>query len=267
MEADLFAALAERIFIDDAPLWCGPTLAAALHTDIIEAKAVKIQPMREELPDNDAPFEEELSHWEGEPGDEHFDNDEPGEAPDGHHDWEPDPARNLPNPKKLPHNDGKPSARKTGQGQKERKDGRPAIPGEETQIRALKQDHYAYHCQISLATQAPRRLAPKGSYAELAENRSKIIDAHHPDYAGAAGARHAGNLLILSHVEHHRIGRRLSREQIRDALKVARPHEVVFGDSESSRTVDGVIADVLVPSTGEVIPIFFTLEHRDYWLR
>ena len=257
VETALFAAFAERVFVEVAPLWCGPALAAALHADIVEAKA--------------APVEQASAKIEGVLySDDHDDEDEegePGEAPSGHYDWVPDPSKNLPNPGDLPDNDGKPKPDKAIDKDRQKKRERPSVAGEEAQIRALKQDHYAFHCQISLASSLPGKLAPRGSYVDLAENRSQMIDAHHPDYAGASGARHAGNLLILSHAEHHRIGRKLSREQIRRALQTARPHNVVFRWGTQTRNVDGVIADVVVHSTGEVVSIFFTLAHRDYWLR
>jgi hypothetical protein len=208
----------------------------------------------------------EPEHEEPQVHDEGREQD-PDEAPTGHYDWTPNPGRNVPNPGELPENDGKPEPdTPSGRDRKPRRD-RIAVPGEEAQINALKEDHYAFHCQLSLARNEPAKLAPSGSYVELAENRAKMIDAHHAGYTGARGARHAGNLLILSHVEHHRVGRKLSREQVRSALVDARPHQVTFGKGRARRAVEGVIAEVLVPSTGEIIPIFFTLEHRDYWLR
>ena len=259
VENALFMAVAERMFVEHAPLWCGPALGAALNTDIIEAKATaeeKRQTAEHELVDDAKPEN---------PGDDG--HSDPDEAPPGHYGWTPEPRRNVPTPGELPENDGKPEPGKQTDRNRNPKRERAAVPGEEAQIKALKEDHYAFHCQISLATNEPAKLAPAGSYVELAENRAKMIDAHHAEYAGARGARHAGNLLILSHVEHHRVGRQLSREQIRAALADARQHQVTFGKGWTLRTVEGVVADVPVPSTGEIIPIFFTLEHRDYWLR
>lgn len=259
VESALFMAIAERIFVQSAPLWCGPTLAAALNTDIVEAKAAAEQKLdfEEPLEADEKPLDE----------DEPIGEVEPEEAPIGHYNWTPDPARNVPHPAPLTEKHGKSEPEKPAERDKNRKRERAAVPGEEDQIRDLKQNHYAFHCQISLASHAPAKLAPAGSYVELAENRAKMIDAHHADYAGASGARHAGNLLILSHVEHHKVGRQLSREQVRAALRDARPRQVVFGKGRQRKTVEGVVADVLVAATGEIISIFFTLDHRDYWLR
>lgn len=78
--------------------------------------------------------------------------------------------------------------------------------------------------------------------------------------------RHAGNLLILSHLEHHRVGRRLSREQITQALKAANPKTITFGNGDGAKVVTGVVADVLIPTTGEVVSLFFTDWHKRYWL-
>jgi hypothetical protein len=259
VESALFMAIAERVFEERAPLWCGPALGAALNADIIEAKAVAEEKRQAD--------EAEADGSEGQRARDDDGDADPDEAPTGHYDWTPDPGRNVPNPGELPENDGKPEPDKPSDRDKKTKRDRVEVPGEEAQIKALKEDHYAFHCQISLARNEPAKLAPAGSYVELAENRAKMIDAHHADYAGARGARHAGNLLILSHVEHHRVGRKLSREQVRSALIDARPHRVTFGKGVASRVVEGVVAEVLVPSTGEIVPIFFTQKHRDYWLR
>lgn len=258
VESALFMAIAERVFEEHAPLWCGPALGAALNTDIIEAKAVAEEKRQAHGAEPDGGQGQQPREDDG--------DRDPDEAPTGHYNWTIDPSRNLPNPGKLPENDGQSEPDKPADRDKKKRD-RPAVPREEAQIKALKEDHYAFHCQISLARNEPAKLAPAGSYVEMAENRAKMIDAHHVDYAGARGARHAGNLLILSHVEHHRVGRKLSREQVRSALVDARPHRVTFGKGRARRALEGVVAEVLVPSTGEIIPMFFTLEHRDYWLR
>jgi len=94
-----------------------------------------------------------------------------------------------------------------------------------------------------------------------------MVEAHHADPFGAKGARHSGNLLILSRVEHHRCGGVLSRAQITEALKNAKPRTLRFGKRSKAKNVAGVVAKVSVPSTGEVIPIFFTQEHRAHWLQ
>jgi hypothetical protein len=46
----------------------------------------------------------------------------------------------------------------------------------------LKQNQYAWHCQVCLATKPPTELAPHGSYVEAAENRQKVMEAHHLDH-------------------------------------------------------------------------------------
>lgn len=74
-------------------------------------------------------------------------------------------------------------------------------------------------------------------------------------------------MLILSHLNHHRYGRHISRDQITDALKAGgKPHQVTFASGTSSTVVEGVVVEIPLPATGGTVPIFFTRWHREYWL-
>jgi hypothetical protein len=140
------------------------------------------------------------------------------------------------------------------------------VVAEDIQRVQLKTDHYASHCQIELARRSPEELAPIGSYAQHAENRIRMLEGHHPDKTSAGGARHAGNLLILSKVNHDGIGTRLSRADITQALRDRwTPNRIARADG--STWLEGGIAQAVDRVSSEPIPIFFTNWHRDYWLK
>ena len=204
-----FDALAERVFERSAPPYCAPTLERALH--------FKVQQVQK-------PTNSNASHGEDEPFDD--DDDDPAETPKAHHDWKPDATKNIPSPAPLDDLPKKTASAKNPA--TSRKPQRAAVPKEAEHIQSLKEKHYAWHCQIALAGQEPATLAPKRSYAEHQENRKRLIDAHHPDLVEAGGARHAGNVLILSHLSHHRYGRHLARKQITEALQ-AGGRAIAFG--------------------------------------
>jgi hypothetical protein len=261
VEAALFRALAERIFVEGAPQFCFAVLSAALETNIVEAKSRGTARVSHEEHEEHSEEQEPIDPAETKAAN----SDEPGQAPTAHHNWEANPKKNLPDPKPIPASSDATAAKP--QNKPASPSSRARVPVEEVQLASLKEDHYAWHCQIGLGRTIPSELAPVGSYVEIQENRSKLIDAHHADAVDAGGGRHAGNVLILSHFEHHRIGRRLSRDQITQALKSAAQRTVTFSNGADSKDVDGFLANVVVPSTGETVLIFFTAWHRAYWLQ
>lgn len=197
------------------------------------------------------------------PEQDDFDDSTPeedvGESTQPHPGVPPNPQRNQPKPGEL----------YTGGEVRNVKRGptitRPQVVAEDIQRRQLKIEHYASHCQMELARKTLEELAPAGSYAEHAENRVRMMEAHHPDKTSANGARHAGNLLILSKVNHEGIGTRLSRAEITEALRERWvPHQIK--QSDGAVWLNGGIASAVDKLTGEVIPFFFTSWHRDYWL-
>ena len=196
---------------------------------------------------------------------------EPGGTKRTHRGRYPDPSKNLPEPGKLPTSvtGSRKHSEDRGKGDG---DGRKSPKVEEIQIRNLKQNHYAWHCQICLTERAIDQLAPANSYVEIQENRRRIIVAHHPDQVNAGGARHAGNILILCNYHHQFLGDRISRQDVTKALrKTAYSYTVVFGTSIHGKTnkknVSGKIVTITVPLQGERIKCFFTEHHADYWLQ
>ena len=142
---------------------------------------------------------------------------------------------------------------------------------EETQKEDLKRNQYAWHCQFCLAEHSPEQLAPAKSYAEIKENRSQMIEAHHADQVNAGGARHAGNIIISCSYHHDYLGDRLSRAGITAGLKnTAVNYEIVFKTHDKGdlveKIVSGKIITVNIFSPNESVKCFFTDWHSKYWL-
>jgi hypothetical protein len=238
----LTKAIVDIIFVKPRPRYLSAVLKEALNTRTRDFVAQQEEEYQSDGYEDVAPREEV------------------GESDQPHPGSEPDPLRNNPNPGNL-YTGG-------GGGQKdERKPAKeqPEVRTESIQRAQLKRDHYAAHCQIELARRSIEELAPVGSYAQQAENRIFMLQAHHPDKKSVGGARHAGNLLILSKVNHDGIGTRLSRADITQALRDRwTKHRILRADGSS--WLEGGIAVAFDRVKGEEIPIFFTEWHRDYWL-
>ncbi len=241
----LTKAIADIVFVKPRPRYLSSVLKDALRH-----RARDFRPAQE-------PDSYEQDGYDNKPGEE-----EAGESSQPHPGSDPDPGRNNPNPGELYSGGGggiRIITRMTGSN-------RPQVVTEDVQRLQLKTSHYASHCQIELARRSPGELAPAGSYAQFAENRIGMLEAHHPDKTSAGGARHAGNLLILSKVNHDWIGTRLSRGDVTKALRDRwTPHRIAQPDG--SAWLDGGIAQAIDRVSGDAIPIFFTNEHRDYWLK
>jgi len=204
-------------------------------------------------------FEPEFRQAEPDEYEEGSGDEDVTESAQPHPGADPDPKRNTPNPGQLY---GGGEVRIVTRGPSI---SRPQVVTEEIQRKQLKTDTYAAHCQMDLARLPPKELAAAGSYAQHFENRIWMMQAHHPDKVSASGARHAGNMLILSKVNHERIGTRLSRGDITEALRKRWvPHKIMNPDG--SLWLDGGIATAIDKVTGDTIPIYFDTWHRDYWL-
>jgi hypothetical protein len=192
------------------------------------------------------------------------DEGEPGESLFGHSPFDPDPAKNLPKPTQF-ESTPRVVLRETRTVWRETKTA-PAL--EQEHIELLKTTHYASHCQMCLCERSPSELAPTGSYVEWQEVRRRIIEAHHLDPKGGGGVRHAGNLILLCKLHHDNYGRRLTRETLTTALrKRAKKRNISFGaESVNRQDLIGRVLKVLIPDSGEVVEIFFTNEHAEYWL-
>ena len=194
---------------------------------------------------------------------------EPREAAMGHSPFEPDPERNKPEPAPIPTEPaGRPLSgrpKSVTSGASGRGDGsRQTTQLEKDHRDALKRDHYSSHCQMCLCERSPQELAPAGSYVEWEEVRRNIVDAHHADLVSAGGARHAGNLILLCRLHHDNYGRQLNRAAITAAIR--RDHEERTISFDEDWPVQGQQIELVIPGTGEVIKLFFTDHHIEYWL-
>ena len=194
------------------------------------------------------------------------------EAIFGHSPFEPDPTRNAPEPRPI-------SAKPTRTPRLESVDEMPAgnkrdvaakrVPElEKEHIETLKRNHYGSHCQMCLCERSPQELAPTGSYIEWEEVRRRVVEAHHLDLKSARGVRHAGNLILLCKLHHDNFGRRLTRMMITAALKRRnKGKRIRFGQEDDVKSeVNGRVVELRIPDTGEIIRIFFTPQHADFWL-
>ena len=192
-----------------------------------------------------------------------------GEAVSGHSPFEPDPTRNIPNPSPFssrPPRNLRRVTRRRGSAGAEDGDGRSNQSSElETEhTESLKRLQYASHCQMCLCERPPGQLAPEGSYIEPEEVRRKIVEAHHVDLRSAGGARHAGNLILLCTLHHDNFGRRLTRPSITDALLNHSKKQIIrFGVDTD---VEGQVIRLVIPDTGDIVSLFFTDHHAEYWL-
>ncbi len=240
LDDTLMEAIADIVFKKPRPRYLGIVLKGALSQ-----RAQDFQPVFKQAEQDDY--------------DDDADEKDVGESEQPHPGSAPQPERNNPNPGEL-YAGGQVRMVTRGPTSK-----RKQVVAEDIQRKQLKRQHYAAHCQMELAVKPLEVLAPAGSYAEYAENRIWMVQAHHPDKTSTQGARHAGNLLILSKVNHDAIGTRLSRADITDALRSRwSPHQILKPDG--SVWLDGGITGAIDKVTGEVIPFFFTRWHRDYWL-
>jgi|RhiMetdeSRZDD1v2_1073273.scaffolds.fasta_scaffold21955_7 hypothetical protein len=148
--------------------------------------------------------------------------------------------------------------------------GRSIVEEEAMQVEDLKQNQYAWHCQVCLGMSQPAQLAPAQSYAARRLNRQKMVEVHHVDQVHAGGARHAGNLLLLCHHHHDHLGDAMSRQEVARALRIAtqgaKRRFWAASGGQRSRIVDGYIASVPLLSRDDSIAIFFTVSHADFWL-
>ena len=208
--------------------------------------------------------------WDEQSEDQENDsNGETAEAIFGHSPFQPDGSRNLPKPGPIPDNPKSIPSRRGNRAGEERPDQDDGSSGptpglEKEHVELLKLEHYASHCQMCLCERPPQELAPEGSYIFAEEVRRRIVQAHHADLKSAGGARHAGNLILLCKLHHDNFGRRLTRMGINAALRGNVEKRVILFEPDTE--VKGQQIRYVIPDTGEVIRLFFTDHHADFWL-
>jgi hypothetical protein len=174
---------------------------------------------------------------------------------------------NKPDPKHPIRDSGKTDEGQDHSSKKNATSARSKSKSEKKQIKILKEKQYALNCQACLTGSPPNKLAPQGSYAYQPENRKLLIEAHHPHPVHDGGARHAGNILILCHYHHGKLGNLLSRKSIITALREnCRPHKLTFSDNGSSIEIEGKIIDIPLSTIDPLTSLFFTQQHYELWL-
>lgn len=265
------AIAAQLVFKPSArPVHC-LALERALELEIRDPSYGRPHATSPDAEDEDHVADTEDAEAQEEAGDEGGGGDaDPGEAVFGHSPFEPDPSRNTPHPGPISSSAAATSRRsgRSGNGSAGGGETKPAPELELKHIEALKRSHYASHCQMCVCERTPHDLAPPGSYIQWEEVRRRVVEAHHVDLKSAGGARHAGNLILLCKFHHDNYGRRLTRAAITEALQGDTVDKVIrFGvDGEAVTEVEGRQIELMIPDTGEVVEIFFTAQHADYWL-
>ena len=216
----------------------------------------------------DASDEDTAEENTSELGHEDEANDGLGEAVGGHSPFTPDPERNRPKPGPISNESTGRSRGSKGQSGSQgsgEDDGRRQTPEfEKKHIEELKHDHYASHCQMCLCEHPPGELAPVGSYIESEEVRQSVVHAHHTDLVSAGAVRHAGNLILLCKLHHDNYGRQFTRAGVTGALRDS-PKQMSICFDEASQ-VTGWQIEFTISGTGEIVKLFFTDHHVEYWL-
>ena len=75
-------------------------------------------------------------------------------------------------------------------------------------------------------------------------------------------------MILLCKLHHDNYGRRLTRAAVTAPLRGEKKDMVVYyGNSgEALSDVKGQTIEFMIPDTGEIVEIFFTHEHADFWL-
>ena len=223
------------------------------------------RPVTPEATDGEDGADDDAEVWD--------DEQEIGQATEGHAPFVPDPTRNVPTPQPVPERSsgGQRQHKHSGgtvvhtKGKREQ-DFQPEL--EKEQVDNLKARHYASHCQMCLCERAPSDLAPRNSYVQWEEVRRSVIHGHHVDPKSGGGARHVGNIILLCKFHHDNIGRRLTRDAITSALRSdSRSKRLEFDVAEGETiALDGYEIEITILDTGEIVTLFFTKEHVNYWL-
>ncbi|AZV18962.1 hypothetical protein [Mesorhizobium sp. M7A.F.Ce.TU.012.03.2.1] len=141
---------------------------------------------------------------------------------------------------------------------------------EEDQKRALKQEHYGYHCQACLGAMEVLKAAPPGTYVFAPGYRQRFLHAHHVQHRQNGGALGAGNLLVLCEYHHRLFGDQLSRALVLAGLAEATPLKRAFPVDEAGerlRRRSGLLARTALSAPPFEARLYFTEEHAAAWRR
>ncbi|HEY7810957.1 MAG TPA: hypothetical protein VIA98_11305 [Allosphingosinicella sp.] len=141
---------------------------------------------------------------------------------------------------------------------------------EEDQKRALKQEHYGYHCQACLGAMEVLRAAPPGTYVFAPGYRQRFLHAHHVQHRQNGGMLGAGNLLVLCEYHHRLFGDQLSRLLVLAGLANATPLKRAFPEDEAGEKLQrrsGLLARIPLSAAPFEARLYFTEQHAVAWRR
>lgn len=141
---------------------------------------------------------------------------------------------------------------------------------EEDQKRALKQEHYGYHCQACVGAMEVLKAAPVGTYVFAPGYRQRFLHAHHVQHRQNGGMLGAGNLLVLCEYHHRLFGDQLSRELVLAALADATAIKRAFPEDETGEKLQrrsGLLARMPLSAAPFEARFYFTEEHAAAWRR
>ena len=141
---------------------------------------------------------------------------------------------------------------------------------EEDQKRALKQEHYGYHCQACLGAMEVLKAAPPGTYVFAPGYRQRLLHAHHVQHRQNGGGLGASNLLVLCEYHHRLFGDRLSREMVLAGLATSTPVKRAFPEDEAGERLQrraGLLVSMPLSAVPFEARLYFTGEHAAAWRR
>lgn len=139
---------------------------------------------------------------------------------------------------------------------------------EEDQKRALKQEHYGYHCQACIGEMEVLKAAPPGTYVYAPGYRQRLLHAHHVEHRQNGGGLGAGNLLVLCEFHHRLWGDALSRGSVLAALAQATALKRSFPTDEAGKVLQshlGLLVKVSISTAPFEARLYFTVEHAAAW--
>ena len=142
---------------------------------------------------------------------------------------------------------------------------------QDKEVRNWLLNEYKAHCQICLAGKKENELVPNETYGVDPEHRVKIVEAAHADLSKEGGSDDLDNRLLLCLYHHQGMGDKY-RQEILSALKNEGVKNSPFNNSnDKGYTIQTKILGH--QSIGSLkrekgnIKIFFTEEHKNYWLK
>lgn len=255
-----FSALAERIFAPGSP----PFLAYALQAAAAAGYEVRFDTPGVRRP---APADEDDGgDAEAPPEDGSSAGGRSSDVRRAHGSRAADSLPNWPAPGPVPENSPASSGPGSAGVRRRRSAGRPDSPEERAAVDELKERHYAWHCQVCLASHTPAELAPPGSYAYRPLHRRAFVVGHHVDSVQGGGARWVSNILILCEYHHRLLGDRIEHPALSAALHPESVRRVVLQAADgSSAPVEGLIASLELDAEPYHAAVFFTRPHAEAW--